>query len=79
MHGVGDGNCGYCAVLTGLVELAFIDPATRAHLLKALPQLLSAMLGWDFIGALPSAYLSNLQQGCNHLMVSTPSGRSIAV
>lgn len=67
----GDGNCGYRAVMAGIIESAQSSGHLKGHLLQRLPELLKMILRLAVIDCLGTSYALHLQQGCSHLMVST--------
>lgn len=67
----GDGNCGYRAVLAGLIEGAQGSCTLKAHLLQRLPEVYCSISRWTFTADLHPDYGTHLESGFTLLMVST--------
>ena len=66
----GDGNCGYRAVVAGLIESAQSSAQLKGHLLQKLPELMGIVSTLEVVQRRGTLYAMHLQHGCNHLMVS---------
>lgn len=70
LSAAGDGNCGYRAVLAGLIEHAQSNTGLKDHLLEKLPEAYSLISRWTFTASLHPNYAAHLNSGYTLLMVS---------
>ena len=74
----GDGNCGYRAVVAGLIESAQKSAQLKEHLLQKLPELMGTVSTLEAVQRLGTSYAMHLQHGYDHLMVSHQGSTCVA-
>ena len=72
----GDGNCGYRAVLAGLIESAQSSLQLKRHLLQRLPKLMKTISTLEVVCCRGTSFVTYLQHGCTHVMVGDHSFHS---